>query len=217
MVVISCLSQKGGVGKSTLCRMLATAYAGAGWSVKIADFNLKQKTSTDWAAMRMEAGLEPTVQAEAFGAVAVALRQAGQFDLMVMDGRPDSDVTTLDIARRSDLIIVPVGVSMDDLAPQVRFAHELISKGIVKRRILFVINRSIESLIALTDARAYVTQAGYTVCDTDLPMKTGYQMAQNAGRSILETTYPSLNERSGRLAEEIDGALQSMSKTKASA
>lgn len=217
MIVISCLSQKGGVGKSTLCRMIATGYAQAGWRVKIADFNLKQKTSTDWAAVRMESAIEPAVQAEAFGSVQVALRQAHQFDLMVMDGRPDSDVTTLDLARAADVIIVPVGVSMDDLAPQVRFAHELISKGIDKRRLLFVINRSVDSQVAVNDARSYVGEAGYVCCATDLPMKTGYQIAQNAGRSILETTYPTLNERALRLTEEIDSLLTTMTKTKATA
>lgn len=210
MIVIACLSQKGGVGKSTLCRLISTGYASSGWSVKIADFNLKQKTSTDWAAIRMESQIEPSVQAEAFSSVSTALRQAGQFDLMVMDGRPDSDVTTLEIARRANLIIVPVGVTMDDLAPQVRFAHELRSKGIDKRRILFVVNKSVESAISIADARAYISEAGYTCAETDLPMKTGYQIAQNSGRSALETTFTTLNERAGRLAEEIDLALNSL-------
>lgn len=217
MIVIACLSQKGGVGKSTLCRLIATGYAQAGWSVKIADFNLKQKTSTDWAAIRMEAGIKPEVQAEAFSNVTVALRQSTQFDLMVMDGRPDSDVSTLDLARRANLIIVPVGVSQDDLTPQVKFAHELRSKGIDKRRTLFVVNKSVESAVAVADAHSYILAAGYLVADTDIPMKTGYQIAQNGGRSILETSYPALNDRSQRLAEEIDAALQAMSKVKVSA
>lgn len=65
-LIVSCLSQKGGVGKSTLARLVATAYATHHWRVKIADLNVKQKTSVDWSAVRMTNGIEPEVTAEAF-------------------------------------------------------------------------------------------------------------------------------------------------------
>lgn len=213
MLTIACLSQKGGVGKSTLCRAISVAYASAGWRVKIADFNVKQKTSTDWAAIRMTAEIEPEIPAEAFNQVKLALKQ--DFDLLIMDGRPDSDVSTLEVAREADLIIVPTGVSADDLQPQVRFANELRSKGIEKRRIFFAINRSVDSQIAVSDAREFVETAGYTVFKTDVPMKTAYQIAQNSGRSILETTYQSLNERAGALLVEIVHTLTSIAKENA--
>ena len=210
MLIIACLSQKGGVGKSTLSRLISVAYASADWRVKIADFNVKQKTSTDWAAIRMSAKVKPEIQAEAFTQVKAALRQRDQFDLMIMDGRPDSDVSTLELAREANMIIVPVGVSVDDLQPQVRFANELRSKGIDKRQIFFAINKSVESLVAVEDAREFIRSAGYTVFETDIPIKTGYQMAQNTGRAILETTFPTLNDRATALAAEIVTALATL-------
>jgi chromosome partitioning protein len=210
MLTIACLSQKGGVGKSTLCRLIATAYAKAGWRVKIADFNTRQKTSTDWAATRMSAGLEPEVAAEAFTSLKGALAQ--DYDLMVFDGRPDSDTSTLEIARVSELVVIPVGVSIDDLQPQARFAHELRSKGIEKRRIVFAINKSVDSLVALEDARDFIQTAGYRVFKTDLPMRTGFQIAQNAGRAIFETAFPSLNERANALTAEVIATIKSLSK-----
>ena len=210
MLVIACLSQKGGVGKSTLCRLISVAYATADWRVKIADFNVKQKTSTDWAAIRMAGKILPEISAEAFNQVKVAMRQ--DFDLLVMDGRPDSDTSTLELANEADLIIVPTGVSVDDLQPQVRFANELRSKGIDRRRIYFVINRSVDSQIAVEDARAFIMSAGYAVFDTDIPMRVAYQMAQNTGRCILETTYATLNDRAGALASEIVTVLNDLTK-----
>ena len=45
---ISLVSQKGGVGKSTLARMIACEYAAGGWDVHIADFDTRQGSCTEW-------------------------------------------------------------------------------------------------------------------------------------------------------------------------
>lgn len=203
MKTISCLSQKGGVGKSTLARLIATAYATGQWRVKIADFNIKQLTSAEWAGLRLAAEIQPEVQAEAFSNVKKALSYSTHWDLMVFDGRPDSDATSLEIAKESDLIILPAGVSRDDLSPQVKFAHELLTRGIDRKRILFVINKTLDSTASVSDARGYVEAAGYAVAQHDLPSKTGYQQAQNQGRSVAESAFATLNERANAIAAEI--------------
>jgi len=41
-MILSLISQKGGVGKSALARLLAVEFAKAGWSVKIADLDAAQ-------------------------------------------------------------------------------------------------------------------------------------------------------------------------------
>ncbi|MCP1540086.1 ParA family protein [Methylorubrum extorquens] len=203
MQTLAVLSQKGGVGKSTIARLMATAYAGAQWRVKIADFNVKQLTSVDWSASRMAAEIQPEVPAEAFSSVKQALRQNLHYDLMVFDGKPDSDVTSLEIARESDVILLPAGVSGDDLRPQVKFAHELVSRGVDRARIHFVINKTLESAASISDARGFIEAAGYRVLATDLPSKTGYQLAQNMGRAISESAFATLNERADALAQEV--------------
>lgn len=203
MITVSCLSQKGGVGKSTIARLIATTYAHAQYRVKIADFNVKQKTSVDWAAMRMEGEIKPHVAAEPFTTVKPVRLQQHNFDAMIYDGRPDSDTSTLEIARESDLIVIPVGTSVDDLQPQIRFAHELRSKGIDRGVILFVVNRTGDSKLAIDEAKGYVRAGGYNVAEADIPAKTGYEIAQNAGKAISETPYPTLNKRAEALAQEI--------------
>lgn len=200
-LVIACLSQKGGVGKSTLSRLIARTYAQAGWRVKIADFNVKQKTSVDWAAMRLAAEITPEIAAEPFNAVRTALSQ--DYDLLVCDGRPDSDTSTLECAKAANLVVIPCGVTLDDLKPQVIFAHELMARGISRAKMLFVINKSTESAVAINDARRYLTSAGYNVAEIDLPIKTGYQIAQNSGRAASETPFTTLNDRADDLANEI--------------
>ena len=38
MIVVSAISQKGGVGKSAVARLVAREYAVSGWAVRVADF-----------------------------------------------------------------------------------------------------------------------------------------------------------------------------------
>lgn len=202
MIAIACLSQKGGVGKSTVARLIARTYAAGGWQVKIADFNVKQKTSVDWAALRMTQQVEPEIPAEAYTDVSRAVKQSG-LDLVIFDGKPDADTQTIRIAQESDLVIIPTGVSADDLVPQVRFAQELKMRGIGAGKIFFVLNKVTDSTAAIADAKSFIQSAGFEVAVTALPIKVAFVNAQNSGRALSESEFPTLNERAEALAAEI--------------
>lgn len=202
MHAIACVSQKGGVGKTTLARLIAQTFAAGEWRVKIADFNLKQLSSTVWAARRAEQSILPEIAAEATKSAKTVMRDPS-FDLIVFDGRPDSHEATLEIAQVSDLVIVPTGHSLDDMEPQIRLAHELRSKGIDPSRIIFVLNRALDSGVAISDARAFIAGAGYRVLESYLQHRTSYEIAQNSGRAVNETTFPSLNDRANAVAQEL--------------
>jgi cellulose biosynthesis protein BcsQ len=57
-IVIGVVSQKGGVGKSTVARLVAREFAAQNWSVKIADLDISQATSFKWRARRLRACLK---------------------------------------------------------------------------------------------------------------------------------------------------------------
>ena len=135
---IAVVSQKGGVGKSTLVRALAVEYARNDWSVKIADMDLKQKTTTEWNCIRMKNNITPSVAVEPFSKVRDALKQTQYYDLIIFDGAGQADSQTLEIAKASDFVILPTGITRDDLMPQVKLAHEFRKKGIDKNQIAFV-------------------------------------------------------------------------------
>jgi chromosome partitioning protein len=63
LVIVGFVSQKGGVGKSTLARALATSAAAAGTKITIADLDIQQETVKRWADRReeYEAGSEVVV------------------------------------------------------------------------------------------------------------------------------------------------------------
>lgn len=200
-LIIACLSQKGGVGKSTLARLIARTYAVAGWTVKICDFNTTQLTSANWARIRSQNKIEPVIAADACNSPTSLKRE--NYNLVVADGRPDSDQSSMEIARLADLIIVPTGLPLDDLEPQLRFAKELVAKGVPNEKILFVLNKTTESRAAVAEAREYLAE--FMVADQDISAKTSYQRAQNHGYALSEVgkQVGTLEEKADLLAAEI--------------
>lgn len=74
--VVAFVSQKGGVGKSTLARGLAREAAIAGMRVKLCDLDTQQGTATEWRRRRLDAGAEPVVSVEGFKTAQQALAHA---------------------------------------------------------------------------------------------------------------------------------------------
>src|ERR1035438_10309602 len=181
-LVIGVVSQKGGVGKSTCARLIAREYAEAGWDVKIADLDISQGTSFDWHLRRLQNQIQPTIAVERFGTTEQALKTSSHHDLVVMDGAPHSTAATLKIVQASTLSILPTGLSIEDLKPQVLLAHELVKKGVDKRKLIFLLCRVGDSDTLHQSARDYITQAGYKVLAGALPEKLTYLKAAEEGR-----------------------------------
>lgn len=214
-VILGVISQKGGVGKSTVARLIAREYAAANWNTKIADLDIQQGTSFAWQGRRLQSGLEPIVQVERFATVDQALRIAAHYDLLVLDGPPHATVGTAQIAKASDLVILPTGLALDDLEPTVLLAHELTKEGIHPDKIAFAFCRVGDSDAELQEAKRYVEQANYTLLSGYLPEKVGYRRAGDEGRAPTETRYASLNEKADQLAQSIIDRVNLLSKEEA--
>jgi chromosome partitioning protein len=200
--VIAFVSQKGGVGKSTLSRALAREAAASGLKVKIADLDTQQGTSVDWHRQRMGSSITPAVSAEAYKTAAQALAVASHFDLLVIDGPARTSQGTLDIAKVASLVVQPTGASVDDLRPAVREFHALVKEGIPKDRLVFALNR-IGTQAEETETRAYLAEAGYAVLNGCLYERPAYRKAQNQGFSVTETRYAGLNEKADALIQDL--------------
>lgn len=201
-VIVAFVSQKGGVGKSTLARAFSTGASKAGQLVKMADLDTQQATITDWHRQRLDNGYSPVGSVEVFSSVPDAVRQAGNFDFLIFDGSARASKTTLEVAKLSNLVVIPACSSRDDLVPAIKLAHELQKRGVPKKAIVLALTRvSTDSEIA--DARTFIQESGQVVLEGHLPEKAGYRQAQNDGLSILETRFKSLNQRSNELMDAI--------------
>ena len=212
--IIGLISQKGGAGKSTLARLFARELAQDGFTVKIADLDTQQTTCTEWASDRAEAGIEPEIQVQPFGNLNTALAEAKHFNAYILDGRPHSSRQTIEIARAAHLIVIPTGQTKDDLRPAVKLAHNLVDCGIDRARMAFALAKTTRSAAEIAAAQAYLKQTDYTLLEGFLPISTAYGMAHDAGKTVTETPYRSLNEQAERLAQAMIDLLVSVTATK---
>jgi chromosome partitioning protein len=197
------VSQKGGVGKSTLARMMVREFVSGGMSAKIADLDTQQQTCTNWAGRRAENALAPEIQVQSFASVKTALEDAARFDALILDGKPNASEQTIEIAKASNLIVIPTGQTVDDLHPGVVLAHSLRKKVISAEKIAFAMFKTTGSERENQAARQYLEDAGYTVLSGDVPVSTAYGSASDIGKAITETSFRTLNDRAGKLAQSV--------------
>ncbi len=200
--VIAFVSQKGGVGKSTLARALAAVCAHAGLEVILADLDPRQQTLMHWQQARTQNRVSPRLSVEAFDDAAEAAARAGSYDLLILDTPGGVNDDTLSVARMAHLIVQPTGPSLDDLHPAVLLFHELAALGIPKSRLVAALCRVLDEDEEIA-ARDYVEEAGYEVLEGSIPESITYRMAHNRGRSLTETNEQSFNERADTLIEAL--------------
>lgn len=202
-MIISLISQKGGVGKSALARLLAVEVTKAGWSVKIADLDPAQGTSTKWKARRDQAGLQPDVAVEKFRSVNRALKEAERYDLMILDGPAHAEQGGKTMAKASDLVLMPTGYSLDDMEPQVEAAYELEDVGTDPKRVLFVFCRAKGSEAEDSAARSYLRKARMTVLQPVMPELASIRQGHAEGRAASEVPFPKVQEKTIEVAQKI--------------
>ena len=202
-MIISLISQKGGVGKSALARLLAVEVAHAGWSVKIADLDPAQGTSTKWKARRDMAGLAPEIAVEKYRTVERAVRDAEGYDLMILDGPAHAEQGGRAMARASDLVVLPTGYGLDDMEPQVEAAIELEEAGVGPEALVFVFCRAKGSEAEDRAARAYLTRARMTVLDPVFPELASIRQGHAEGRAASEVPFPKVQVRCTELAQAV--------------
>ena len=197
VAIIGFVSQKGGVGKSTLARAVAREAAHNDLTVKIADLDTQQGTSTNWHRRRLDQIIEPTFSVELYRSAHNALKNT-DIDLLILDGPARTSIGTLEVAKSADLIVQPTGASIDDLEPAILVFHELIQSGISKDKLIFALSK-VGTDAEEHDARIYISKSGYEVADGCVFERPAYRQAQNLGHTITETKYASLNDRACEL------------------
>jgi chromosome partitioning protein len=200
--IIAFISQKGGVGKSTLARALAREAAASDLRVKIADLDADQATCVDWHKARTQRAIEPAIAVELFRKLPDAIASGASYDLLVVDGPAMASAGTTKIAERSHLVVQPTGSGLDDLLPAVRVFHGLVKAGVQSGKLIFALNH-IGTEAEADAARAYIEEAGYAVLPGYLPERPAYRMAQNDGLAVTETRFASLKKQADTLIQSL--------------
>ena len=194
MLAIAFISQKGGVGKTTLAIHLATAFQAAGRETLVIDLD-PQTSAAEWKDARAEE--RPYVMAVPSSRLKKTLETAKEHkaEVAILDTAPHSEGTALEAARAADLILVPCQPSIMDLRAM-RKTADLINH--LKKPIYAVLNEvAPQGTVADEAGRAITAQFGIAVC----PVRLGQRVAFN--RCLLTGQTAQEYDPGGRAAQEI--------------
>ena len=196
------VSQKGGVGKSTLARVLALGAIHRGRRTLLADFDLDQLTCVEWGALRMRASIEPEIDARAFKSLKKLRKDNGAVDFIVADTRGLADDLSTEVAEISDVVFLPTGVSQDDLRPTLNLARKLARRG-AEGRLVVVLSKVGRSESQFSRAVEVIEDAGFELLSEHWPQRDGFQSDLDAGRAGREARNPFLREIAERMEEAL--------------
>lgn len=212
---IAIISQKGGVGKSTLARALAVEMARLGLRALLADCDPKQLTSFAWAQDRLRAKLSPAIACRNFETIKVALDYAAAnsdtFDILVLDGPARTTEGTLLAAHACDLVIQPASSGDDDLKPAFREFTSLVKQGIPLAK-LWIAPCRLSSEAELAEIKAackgaispYQQNEFQFNCLTNFTFeKASYKKTLKEGKTLTEDKFYSLRSKAFELVREI--------------
>ena len=191
--IVAFASQKGGVAKSTLSQALGVGLLEAGLTVKIADYDFRQHTSTDWAADRLSDPKRPVVPVQTYRTLADALRDASLYNVIIIDAPGHSGEHMLTLARTADLLIQPTGGSLADLRPAIREFNELVRQGVPKEKLALILSR-IRKDTEQEAATLFIGDTGYTLIEGALRDKLAYALAMDKGAAVTEVTAKKMKE-----------------------
>ena len=209
-MIVGILSQKGGVGKSTISINLAATLASRGKRVLLIDAD-PQGSAMAWSSAREGDPLFPVI-----GMAKPTLHKdlpevARDYDHVIIDGAPRVNDLGRAAIIASDLIVIPVQPSPYDVwaaAETVQLVREAQQfKATLKA--VFVINRKIANTAIGRDVVGALAQFDdVPVLATALTQRVVYAESAGAGLSVAEASPGSVGAREvERLADEIVGVV----------
>ena len=196
------VGQKGGVGKSTLARVLAVGGAHRGRKTLLADFDLDQLTCVEWGAARLRAGIEPEIDARAFKSLKKLRKEDGEVEFIVADTRGLADDLSTEIAEGSEVVFLPTGVSQDDLRPTLALARKLARRG-AEGRLVVVLSKVGRSETQFARAVEAIEDAGFELLSEHWPQRDGFQADLDLGRAGRESRNPHLRDIAQRMEDAL--------------
>lgn len=197
-MIIAVISQKGGVGKSSIARTLAAEFVKAGWDTLLADCDHAQSTSLRWSKKRASSEHQE-VPCRVFRQMSDAIKAEDSYDLVIIDGAPHASRGTAQAAAAATLTVIPTGSSVDDLEPGIKLAQEL-SEDLDAKRIVFALMKT-TSEHQEKESRETIESMGFSTLDSAIHMRTGYIEALDAGLALTETKYAPLNLAASQLIQ----------------
>lgn len=183
---IAVTSDKGGVGKSTLAMHLAGAFAVLGQDVVLIDGDGRVGSCLRWAARGKLHG-RPALGFTVLPPDEVKKSRLERADLVLVDteGRPKRKELR-QLAKDTDLLLIPSGVSALELEATLEVAGYLMGETDAGRHTRAVLTRVPPVGRAGEEAREDLREAGLTVCNTLIRHYAPYARAAEVGSLVRD-------------------------------
>ncbi|MCH9808466.1 MAG: AAA family ATPase [Alphaproteobacteria bacterium] len=187
-MIIGVLQQKGGVGKTTLALNLAAAYAKEGLKVLLVDAD-PQASSLTWSSVREAKPIFAVV-----GMPKPSLHKdlpvvAKDYDLVVIDGAPQTRELARSAILASDYVLIPVQPSPFDVWSCSEIVSLITEAQQFKSNIKagFVINRKIGNTVIGRDVKQAFEQFPFPLLKSHISQRVAFAEAAAQGLTVIET------------------------------
>jgi chromosome partitioning protein len=193
MYVLAIVSQKGGVGKSTIAVHLAAEAQAQGQRVLLLDLD-PQGSAMEWANRRGDH--PPDVGGANPASVGKEIERAKDdgYDLVVIDTAPHADHAALQAARAADLVMIPCRPSTFDIAA---ISATLDLCKLANKQSIVVVNAAPIRSRVTTEAEEAIAEKGGRVSTVVIRQRVAFQHCMIDGRTAAEF------EPGGAAADEI--------------
>lgn len=193
MKVLAVISQKGGVGKTTLATSLAVAAEADGKSVAVLDLD-PQATATFWHDTReKETPAVVSIQPIRLAAVIKAAKENGT-DLVIIDGAAVQREIAYDAAAVADFVLVPTKPAVFDIKSMTDTIGAIQQHD---KPMAIVLNMIAPAGVENTDAFDAAEVLGVDICPVTIGNRKAFFRAQSEGLAAQEF------EPNGKAAEEV--------------
>lgn len=201
MKTITITSQKGGAGKTTLCRNLAVAIGG---KVAIIDMD-EQGTLTAWHEARVSDNLT-LVEGVSPDTLKNALKKLSglNFKTVIIDTPPSIHDWLSGLMKLSDLVLIPVRPSPDDLRA---VGDTLALAEAAKANFCFVVSQAKPRTRLVPEAIRVLAQYG-KVAPVVIHDRTAYQLAALDGLGVTEKNNGKATDEITELAKYVNKQLR---------
>jgi chromosome partitioning protein len=182
MYVLAIVSQKGGVGKSTIAVHLAAEAHAQGQRVLLLDLD-PQGSAMEWASRRGDQ--PPDVSGANPASVGKEIERAKNegYELVVIDTAPHADHAALQAARAADLIMIPCRPSTFDIAA---ISATLDLCKLASKQAIVVINAAPTRSRVTTEAEEAIAEKGGKVSPVIIRQRVAFQHCMIDGRTAGE-------------------------------
>ena len=193
MKVLAVLSQKGGVGKTTLATSLAVAAEADSKSVAVIDLD-PQATASFWHDTRgKDTPAVVSIQPVRLGAVIKAAKEQGT-DLVIIDGAAVQREIAYDAAAVADFVLVPTKPAVFDIKSMTETIKAVQQH---QKPLAIVLNMIAPTGVENTDAFDAAEILGVDICPVTIGNRKAFFRSQGEGLAVQEF------EPGGKAAEEI--------------